>query len=114
MNLKKVLKELIVIPTLLVFSCNSQKAGSIDNRKEVNEVLNKEKFDKSVINALPYYDSLKNIILINKDTILKYRDARTTGHSYNEKGEDSAPVISGSYSFIYLTGRDQSSDAIGL
>ena len=114
MNLKKIFKGLIVITILFILSCSSQKAESIDNRKEVKEVFDKECFDKSIINALPYYDSLKNIILINKDTILKYRDAKTTGHSYNEKGEDSAPVISGSYAFIYLTGRGESSDAIGL
>jgi hypothetical protein len=115
MNIKKVLKGLTIIPTLLIFSCNSQKAGIIEDRKEVKKVFDRENFDESIINALPYYDSLKNLILTNKDTIFKYRDVKTSGHSYNEKGEDSAsPVIWESYNFIYHTGRGESSDDISL
>ena len=59
---------LTVLLSLVLFSCDHEKAKQA--------VFQKTPFDLQVIANLPLYDSLKNIMVNNIDTIFKFKDSR--------------------------------------
>jgi hypothetical protein len=64
---------LSVILLSVIFSCNTN--NETEARKSF---FNQIAFDTLIINNLPLYDSLKNIVLLNIDTIFKFRLQRDT------------------------------------
>jgi hypothetical protein len=91
--------------TAFVIAC-SEKTPS----KTIQEVLDHEQFDTNIIRRLPLYDSLKNILIVNIDTIFNYRNAKTKVIN----GVDSIEIEDLSYGFIYMPDKGESSDKISL
>src|SRR6476660_1298015 len=63
---------------LLLASCAHQP-----DRKKFRQAFRQSKYENEVINGLPLYDSLKNILVGNIDSIFKYRNSmHFVFHSY--------------------------------
>ena len=56
---------------LLLSSCDQER-----DAKKLRQVFSETKYDDDIIKSLPFYDSLKNIIISNIDTIFKFRNSR--------------------------------------
>lgn len=68
----------------------------------LNELLTHSSYDKEIIRGLPLYDSLKEIIISNIDTIFKYRNSKH--FVYYGGGKDSGKLVqenSTFYDFYY-------------
>ena len=78
--------------------------------KTIKEVFDHELFDTTVISNLPLYDSLKNILVTNIDTIFTYRNAkRASGHTTSSVLPEEF-----FFNFIYIPKKGESSDKISL
>jgi hypothetical protein len=88
-----------------LWTCSAQKTT-----KTVKQVFNQEQFDTAVISHLYLYDSLKNILLANIDTIFNYRKSKRT----SENKPIPIPLEELSYNFIYIAGKGESSDKISI
>jgi hypothetical protein len=67
---------LLLIPiTVIAFSPSS--CNNWHNPKALSDLYNKANYDTAIVHHLPLYDSLKDILIHNIDTIFKFRDART-------------------------------------
>ena len=84
----------VFLMAILSCTCTAQRAT-----KTVKDIFNHELFDSGVISRLPLYDSLKNILVNNIDTIFNYLDSKGRGDFYN---------------FFFIPGKGESSDKIGL
>lgn len=56
---------------LLLVSCNNKR-----DIKKIRQTFNQTTYDSNIIKNVPLYDSLKNIIIKNIDTIFKFRNSR--------------------------------------
>jgi hypothetical protein len=74
--------NVILIITSLLSSCSNWH-----NPKALSDLYNKTTYDTTIIHHLALYDSLKDILITNLDTIFKFRDARTP--VYHGSGPDS-------------------------
>jgi hypothetical protein len=100
----------VTVPILFWFAtffwtCSAQKTT-----KTVKQVFNQEQFDTAVISHLYLYDSLKNILVANIDTIFNYRKSKRK----SEKKPIPVPTEELFYNFIYIAGKGESSDKISL
>jgi hypothetical protein len=91
---------------ILLASC-----GQVRDVKKLQLVFSQTDYDKDIIKSLPLYDSLKNIIISNIDTIFRFRNSRHFvfhGDTGKETQEDAD-----SYQFYYNYGEatSLSSDA---
>jgi len=101
--------KLFIISTLfslfaILYACSSQKPS-----KTIKDVFNQEQFDSNVINHLSLYDSLKNILVANVDTIFGYRKVK--------RGSDNKATAippDDFHNFIFIPGKGESSDKISL
>lgn len=93
-----------LIPTLLFallfVSCDEKR-----DVKKLRQVFSETKYDNDVIKNLPLYDSLKNIIISNIDTIFKFRNSRHfVFHSYANGDTATVQEDADSYQFYYNYG----------
>ena len=80
---------------LLLTSCDHQR-----DIKKLRQVFNQTAYDNDIISSLPLYDSLKNIIISNIDTIFKFRNSRHfVFHSY--ANGDTATVQEDAYFYEF-------------
>jgi len=86
-------------------ACRAQKTT-----KSVKEVFNQEQFDTTVISHAFLYDSLKNILVVNIDTIFNYRNAKRA----SENKANPIPPEKSFFNFIYIADKGESSDKISL
>ena len=56
---------------ILLVSCDHKR-----DIKKLRQVFNRANYENDIIKSLPLYDSLKNIIISNIDTIFKFRNSR--------------------------------------
>lgn len=70
---------------LLLTSCDHER-----DLKTLRKVFIQTHYDTAIIQSLPLYDSLKNIIIANFDTIFKYRNSRH--FVFHSNGKDTATV----------------------
>lgn len=101
--------KLFTISTLfflfaILYACSSQKPS-----KTIKDVFNQEHFDSNVVGRLAVYDSLKNILVTNVDTIFGYRKVK-------REFDNNATAIPPDdvYNFIFIPGKGESSDKISL
>ena len=92
------------IPTLLfgllLTSCDHQR-----DIKKLRQVFSQTNYENNVINSLPLYDSLKNIIITNIDTIFKFRNSRHfVFHSYVNGDTATVQEDANFYRFYYNYG----------
>jgi hypothetical protein len=76
---------LALIMTVALASCNYEH-----DPKALRALYNREPYDTAVMDHLALYDSLKDVLVSNLDTIFKFRDARTP--VYHGSGADSGRV----------------------
>jgi hypothetical protein len=101
--------RLFILPLLFCFIVVLNACRAPKTTKTVKEVFNHEQFDTSVIHRLYLYDSLKNILVANIDTIFNYRSAKAFENTTNSiQAEETF------FNFIYIPGKGGSSDKIGL
>jgi len=82
---------------LSIISCDHKR-----DVKKLKEVFNQTKYESDVINNLPLYDSLKNIIISNIDTIFKFRNSRHfVFHSYTNGDTATIQEDANFYRFYY-------------
>ena len=74
--------NVVLIITFSLSSCNNWH-----NPKALSDLYNKTTYDTAIIHHLALYDSLKDILTSNFDTIFKFRDARNP--AYHGSGADS-------------------------
>ncbi len=67
---------------LILFSCDDKPS-----QKELKNLFNQTSYDTSIIQKLYLYDSIKNIIVKNIDTIFKFRNSRNIVTYTDEKGK---------------------------
>lgn len=75
------------------------------NIKKLRQVFNQTTYDNDVIKNLPLYDALKSIIVINIDTIFKFRNSRHfVFHSYGNGDTATIQENADFYHFYYNYG----------
>jgi hypothetical protein len=85
---------------LSIISCDHKR-----DVKKLKEVFNQTNYESDVINSLPLYDSLKNIIISNIDTIFKFRNSRHfVFHSYSNGDTATTQEDANFYRFYYNYG----------
>lgn len=85
---------------LLFISCDHER-----DVKTLRKVFEQTYYDTAIIQSLPLYDSLKNIIVTNIDTIFKYRNSRHfVFHSYSNGDTATIQEDENFYSFYYNYG----------
>ena len=84
---------------LMFVSCDQER-----DVKKIRQVFSETKYDEDIIKSLPLYDSLKNIIISNIDTIFKYRNSRNFVFHSNGKGTTTVQEDANSYQFYYNYG----------
>jgi hypothetical protein len=92
---------LIYLTIIFLPSCRGK-----NNVKDVQVIFNNEIFDKEIIKNFNLYDSLKNIFVLNIDTIFKYRD--------ETKQNEKASVNTLSYRFDYPLAYKNNDDEISF
>ncbi len=85
---------------ILLVSCDRKR-----DLKKLRQVFSETKYDNEIINKLPLYDSLKNIIISNIDTIFKFRNSRHfVFHSYANGDTATVQEDESFYEFYYNYG----------
>ncbi|MBK8711578.1 MAG: hypothetical protein IPL97_06890 [Niastella sp.] len=85
---------------LLFISCDHER-----DVKTLRKVFGQTHYDTAIIQSLPLYDSLKNIIVTNIDTIFKYRNSRHfVFHSYSNGDTATIQEDENFFSFYYNYG----------
>lgn len=85
---------------LVLTSCDQER-----DVKKLRQVFNQTTYDNDVINSLPLYDSLKNIIVSNIDTIFKFRNSRHfVFHTYANGDTATVQEDENFYQFYYNYG----------
>ncbi|HET7003189.1 MAG TPA: hypothetical protein VFI33_17815 [Puia sp.] len=87
MTVKKKMLLLISISVIQIITFSLSSCNNEHNPKALRDLYNKVTYDTTIINHIALYDSLKNILIHNLDTIFKFRDARTP--VYHGSGPDS-------------------------
>lgn len=87
MTVKKKILLLILINFILIIPFSLSSCNNWHNQKALSDLYNKTTYDTTIIHHLALYDSLKDILISNLDTIFKFRDARTP--AYHRSGPDS-------------------------
>jgi hypothetical protein len=90
MTVKKKSLLLIHINLILIITSSLPSCNNWHNPKALSDLYKKTTYDTAVIHHLVLYDSLKDILIPNLDTIFKFRDARIP--VYHGSGPDSARV----------------------
>jgi hypothetical protein len=82
-------KMLLLTPAnvILIITFSLSSCDNWHNQKALSDLYNKTTYDTTIIHHLALYDSLKDILIPNLDTIFKFRDARTP--VYHGSGPDS-------------------------
>jgi hypothetical protein len=102
MTVKKRMVLLIPISVIVHITFSLSSCNDEHNPKALRALYDKEVYDSTIINHLGLYDSLKDILISNLDTICNFRDARTP--VYHGSGPDSGRVTHehrGFYMFYY-------------
>jgi hypothetical protein len=87
MTIKKMLLLIITLHVILIITFSLSSCNNWHNKKALSDLIKKTTYDTSIIRNLPLYDTLKEILVANLDTIFKFRDARA--YVYHGSGEDS-------------------------
>lgn len=91
---------LIFLFAILLVSCDQKR-----DLKKLRQVFSQTKYDDDIIKQLPLYDSLKNIIISNIDTIFKFRNSRHfVFHSYANGDTATVQEDENFYQFYYNYG----------
>jgi hypothetical protein len=86
---------------LLLSSCDHER-----DLKKLRKVFSQTTYDVDIVRSLPLYDSLKNIIISNIDTIFKFRNARHfVFHSYSNGDTATVQEDADFYDFYYNYGQ---------
>lgn len=102
MTVKKRMVLLISISVIVHILFSLSSCNNEHNPKALKTLYDKEIYDTAIINHLALFDSLKDILISNLDTICNFRDARTP--VYHWSGSDSGWVTherQGFYMFFY-------------
>ena len=84
---KKKMLVLVRINVILIMTFSLPSCTNWHNPKALSDLYNKTTYDTAIVYYLALYDSLKDILISNLDTIFKFRDARTP--VYHGSGPDS-------------------------
>lgn len=75
---------------------------SCNNKRELRQVYKQATYDSDIIGSLALYDSLKNILILNIDTIFKLRNRKNfVFHSYASGDTATVQENSDFYHFYY-------------
>jgi hypothetical protein len=85
--LTQVINPLSILNIILIITLSLSSCNNWHNKKALTDLFNKTTYDTTIIRHLALYDSLKEILIPNLDTIFKFRDARTP--VYHGGGPDS-------------------------
>ena len=87
-----------VLPTAFILSL--QSCQERDRNQQLIEALHKESFDENVLQNLNSYDSIKNILIPNLDTIFNFNRQNTDGkNAYQDLASMGDYSVSFKYNF---------------
>jgi hypothetical protein len=86
--------------TILFFTLTFASCEEKRDEVKLRQVFKETYFDQDIIQSLPLYDSLKNIIILNIDTIFKFRNSRH--FVFYSNGKDTATIQENAHSYDFF------------